>query len=663
MAAYLRFSSENQDETSLEDQLRRCREVAARDGFTIPSEFVFTDRAISGRSMKNRPGLQRLLAAAKLSPSPFQGVIIFDTARLARNVEELLRVYKILKHRQIFLHVATSGLDSRMPMFDFVLMMMGSMDEKFVDTLAENIFKGQEGAAKRGFNPGGTRYGYRNVPEEHPTEIGLHGRLKVLGVHEVKVPEKAEVVLLIFSLYAAGWGIDRIAKHLNVNGVVAPGKPRKNLVPSWAPFTIRGILRNQIYIGKRVWGKFKKVKDPETDRIEMQKRPEDQWTVYEDDKLKIVPSDLWEKVQARIRQVEKKRGPRVTGGMSRTENSRQYIFSDTLYCSCKAKMIAGSGPPERVRYVCSLHRRGKCLNGNGLTIPRSSLERQLMDRIVQTLQFEEFVHLMQEEFERQVAIAVQVEAIKAATVRERREDFRQEHASLVRKIDFYDVEIGNGFGSETVRAKLRKCVSRKEEIEEMLEAEARSSVPEIDRAEIRAFFQANFNRLADVLLADPVSAKQEILNRVDKLVLTPEVRDGEQLYVVTGDLRLFSGDSDVLLRKPLEGYREQYIGLRLSLDGWVLNTQTQKNKVVKEPKRELRKDVGFIEGHRQEFGTDPVLPELLADELNSDDAGEGGNVNTMAIGEYEYRNGFGGLRLAAASQPPRSASSIDTAIP
>jgi site-specific DNA recombinase len=649
MAAYLRYSSKNQDETSVDDQLRRCREIAAREGYNIPPEFVFTDKAISGRSMKNRPGLQRLLGVVRQNSSSVQGVIIFDTARLARNVEELLHLCKILKHYGVFLRVATSGLDSRLPGFDLVLMMLGSMDEKFVETLAENIFKGQEGQARRGYNPGGTRYGYRNVPDEHPTEFGLHGRRKVLGSHEVMVPEQAKIVLLIFSLYASGWGIDKIASHLNFNGIASPGKPRKNPVSCWAPFTIRGMLRNKIYIGQRVWGKYKKVKNPETGRTEKQIRPEDQRTVYEDQSLKIVPTDLWEKVQTRIRQVEEKRGPSSIGGMNRTERSRTYIFS-MLYCSmCKGKMIAASGSGDRLRYVCGLHRGHKC--SNGLTILRSSLERQLMDRIVHQLRSQEFVDLILKEFERQASAELEAEAAKLALVQNRREELLQEHASLRRKIDFYEEEIGNGFDPETIRTKHRICVSRKEEIEQLLRTEGRPGKPKIDRSELRGFLQANFHRLAEVLLADPAAAKVEMLNRIDKLWLKPDVRDGKKVYVVTGDLRLFSGINDVLLPKPLEGFREQCIGLKLSLNDLVLETQTPEKAMVRYQKESTETEGELLGKPLPEIDTAAVLAGALPAEPNLDDARRDADSEAASAGGYEYRAGFGGLRLATTWQP------------
>jgi DNA invertase Pin-like site-specific DNA recombinase len=62
-AIYARYSSVLQDERSIEDQIRLCRENIARDKGTVVD--IYTDYAISGGSLRNRPGMQTLLADAK----------------------------------------------------------------------------------------------------------------------------------------------------------------------------------------------------------------------------------------------------------------------------------------------------------------------------------------------------------------------------------------------------------------------------------------------------------------------------------------------------------------------------------------------------------------------------------------------------------------------
>ena len=67
-----RYSSDLQRETSIDDQVRLCREYAERQGWEVTA--TLKDRALSGSSVENRPGYQMLMAAA-LAVSPPLDVI------------------------------------------------------------------------------------------------------------------------------------------------------------------------------------------------------------------------------------------------------------------------------------------------------------------------------------------------------------------------------------------------------------------------------------------------------------------------------------------------------------------------------------------------------------------------------------------------------------
>ncbi|GCD62213.1 hypothetical protein NBRC3280_1222 [Acetobacter pasteurianus NBRC 3280] len=54
VALYARYSSDNQRDASITDQLRVCRTHAEKQGWTIVEEY--TDHAISGASLM-RPGI------------------------------------------------------------------------------------------------------------------------------------------------------------------------------------------------------------------------------------------------------------------------------------------------------------------------------------------------------------------------------------------------------------------------------------------------------------------------------------------------------------------------------------------------------------------------------------------------------------------------------
>src|ERR1700679_1124582 len=82
-AIYARYSSDLQRDSSIEDQIRKCREYATGRGWTIQEQHIRCDRAVSAGSMAGRDGLTALMADAKQKPRPFDYILIDDTSRLA----------------------------------------------------------------------------------------------------------------------------------------------------------------------------------------------------------------------------------------------------------------------------------------------------------------------------------------------------------------------------------------------------------------------------------------------------------------------------------------------------------------------------------------------------------------------------------------------------
>ncbi len=80
-AVYARYSSENQREQSIEDQIRVCRGFAARDGISVLENHIYFDEAQSG-SVRSRPGLEALKRAAE--DKQFDAVLVDDSSRLSR---------------------------------------------------------------------------------------------------------------------------------------------------------------------------------------------------------------------------------------------------------------------------------------------------------------------------------------------------------------------------------------------------------------------------------------------------------------------------------------------------------------------------------------------------------------------------------------------------
>src|SRR5699024_4654323 len=88
---YARYSSDNQRDASIADQLRLCREFAARQEWTVVEQF--TDHAISGATLL-RSGFQALMRDAL--KKRFDVVLAEALDRFSRDQEDTAGLFKRL---------------------------------------------------------------------------------------------------------------------------------------------------------------------------------------------------------------------------------------------------------------------------------------------------------------------------------------------------------------------------------------------------------------------------------------------------------------------------------------------------------------------------------------------------------------------------------------
>ena len=93
VALYARYSSDNQRDASIEDQLRLCRLYAERQGWTVADNY--TDRAIFGASLLLRPGIQELIHDALRGR--FDIVLAEAMDRLSRDQEDIAGLFKRMR--------------------------------------------------------------------------------------------------------------------------------------------------------------------------------------------------------------------------------------------------------------------------------------------------------------------------------------------------------------------------------------------------------------------------------------------------------------------------------------------------------------------------------------------------------------------------------------
>lgn len=135
--------------------------------------------------------------------------------------------------------------------------------------------------------------------------------------------ETTEVVKDIFQLYQNGWGVGRIATHLNKKGILPPAARLKNFKRKkfglWTNNTIVSILKNPKYGGYMVQQRWKKI----SYKIKkVQSTPKEEW-IWGGEFQGIIDKETFNNVQ---RLIEKRRKG------YRYKQDRIYSFTTVLKC-------------------------------------------------------------------------------------------------------------------------------------------------------------------------------------------------------------------------------------------------------------------------------------------------------------------------------------------
>jgi len=102
---YARHSTDKQ-ETSTQDQIRRCREFCQRKGYDIVE--IYHDEAISGSLIENRPGISALLIGAL--NDRFDMVVAEDLSRISRDQADTANFFKKMLFLGVPVETVSEGL-------------------------------------------------------------------------------------------------------------------------------------------------------------------------------------------------------------------------------------------------------------------------------------------------------------------------------------------------------------------------------------------------------------------------------------------------------------------------------------------------------------------------------------------------------------------------
>lgn len=282
-AAYIRVSTDDQLEFSLDAQIKALKEYAKKNDMIILSEHIYADEGISGKRADKRPSFMKMIATSKKKPRPFDVILVHKFDRFARSREDSV-VYKSMLKRESGIRVVSITEQMEDDKFSVILeAMLEAMAEYYSLNLSDEVKKGMTEKATRGELQTGPCFGY-----------------KVENNQLVIIPEEAKYVKFIFEKFVSKeMGMRKIAMYLNDLGV------RTHRGCKFENRTVEYILNNPTYISMLRWnptGKFTRKWDDKN------------LIVAKSTHEAIISQELWEQAQALLkdRKVLYKRGQHKT---------------------------------------------------------------------------------------------------------------------------------------------------------------------------------------------------------------------------------------------------------------------------------------------------------------------------------------------------------------
>lgn len=317
---YVRYSSNNQTEQSIEGQTRVCKEFCKRNGFTVVE--IYADRATSAsKDIEKRISFLKMIKDS--DKGNFDAVVVYKLDRFARSRYDSATYKYRLKKNGVQLISATENISDD-PEGIILESVLEGMAEFYSAELSQKINRGLKESA----------YKHNSVGGQIPLGYKLVNKKMVID------EDSAPIVREAFKLYSEGHTVADICRLFNAKGYKSSKGTRFN------KNSFSKIFRNEKYIGVYQFHDY---------RAEGAIEP-------------IIDRNTWDLVQARL----KKQKP------SGTYKAKQpYLLSGKLYCGhCGNRMNGNSNSNDYRYYAC--YGRKTALND----CAKKNVKAEIIDNIV-----------------------------------------------------------------------------------------------------------------------------------------------------------------------------------------------------------------------------------------------------------------------------------------
>lgn len=245
----------------------------------------------------------------------------------------------------------------------------GVLNEEHARGTSESVRNTFDTKRENGLHIGSfAAYGYQKDPEDKNAII----------IDE----EAAEHVKSIFAWFLEGMSKNAIVRKLNDSGILCPSAYKKskgmkyqnpNSIggnPLWCAMSVSNILKNQIYVGDMVQGRYR----IKSYKIHVQETvPKDEWFIKENTHAPIINREDFAKVQELL----------MKDTRTAPQKNNLYLFSGFLRCADCGKAMTRSKVGKNIYYYCRTYKDRSKAACTKHTIRHNHLEQGVLYAIKQ----------------------------------------------------------------------------------------------------------------------------------------------------------------------------------------------------------------------------------------------------------------------------------------
>lgn len=323
--AYIRVSTDKQEELSPDAQKRLIIDYCKKNGYTITNENIFIENGISGKKADKRPEFKRMIALAKSKEHPFDVILVWKFSRFARNQEESIVYKSMLKKANVdVVSVSEPVIDG--PFGSLIERIIEWMDEYYSIRLSGEVIRGMTEKALRGGYNAQPPLGYRKNSDT--------------GIPEIYEPE-AVIVRNIFSFISQGLSLIDTARSVNNMGF----HTRRGGM--FEQRTIRYIIENPFYYGYVRWNR----QNPSEHTI----KDKSEWIIAPGAHPVLINKESWDFANEQLIKISRPYKERGTSGI-------KHWLSGIVKCSsCGSSLVSNSlWKGHSTSFQCSGYNKCKC---------------------------------------------------------------------------------------------------------------------------------------------------------------------------------------------------------------------------------------------------------------------------------------------------------------